>query len=674
MSWIDTVVQAVSSHRDLAYAFVFLIALIESLPLVGLFVPGSTLIVGAAILVPAGALSLLPLLVSAVAGSVTGDTASFWLGRRYGKKLFLWGPLGRRPELVAQGERFFRRHGGKGIIFGRFTPPLRGIVPALGGTSGIGWPRFLAAAAVAALVWAPAHILPGALIGASLQLAGAVTARLGTLLLVLMIAGYLLLSAVSLLLRRGIPAGARMLRRLLLWARAHDNPIGREIVALLDPHHREAGALAVLAGLLIFGGWIFFGVLEDLVSGDPLVRADAAIFHALQALRTPWGDIVMVAVTELGDARVTVPVAAAGLLWLVWRRAWIHAAYWIGAIGFAQIFAAIVKLSMHTPRPNALYEGWSAFSFPSGHATVNGVLYGFLAVLVARRAGPVARTAIAGSAALLIGLIGFSRLYLGAHWFSDVAGGLAFGAAWVGLLGIAHIRHRPADVRTAGLLPVVAAALVLAGSVNIATRHDADMARYRTHPEIVEMDASAWPAGAWRSLPAWRVDLSGEIEEPFVLQWAGTPEELTRRVADSGWRVAMPWTVASAAGWLTGAEAALLPALPKLHDGRRSVLMLVRPAPNGDGRLVLRLWDAQVRLASLAAPVPLWLGTVTTERLYRPLGLLTLTVTGADANGPRDMLVKVLPGLRVARLDIPAGAGAWDGELLLAGQIALAPG
>ena len=667
MSWLDSIAEFIATYRYLAYLLIFAVAFWESIPVFGYFVPGSSLVVGAAILVPTGALNLGPVLVLAGLGAVAGDIVSFLMGRRYGHALLGWGPLSRRASLVERAERFFSDHGGKAILIGRLTPPLRGILPAIGGMAGMDWRRFLVAAVIAALCWALAYVLPGALIGASLQLAGEVTARLGTLILLVLVFGYLMLLAARATLFWGVPAGAAAMRRLLIWARAHDNIVGREIVALLDPNHKEARALAPLAILLVLGGWGFFAILEGLIAGEALARADASIFNALQALRTPWGDMAMVAITELGDARVTVPVVIAGVGWLLWRRAWIDAIYLAGAVVVAQGVAAAIKIALHTPRPiPELYDGWSAFSFPSGHATVNAVVYGFLAVMTMRGNGPILRSAILASCALLVGLVALSRLYLGAHWFTDVAGGLGFGIAWVGLLGIAYVRHRPAGGLSRGLLPAVAVVLVVAGSVNIAFYHSRDLARYQPVPDAPVITASEWLGGGWEELPSHRLDLGGEYEEPFVLQLVGSPDHLLETLGRVGWSEPAAWNAIGAVAWLaTGGGMEALPVLPKLHEGRTPRLML-RLLEEGDRtRLVLRLWDSGFRLKSENASPPIWLATVTREDLRQPLGIVSLTLTDKDANAPRDLLARTLPALIRRRADPPQGDAQWDGVLML---------
>jgi membrane protein DedA with SNARE-associated domain/membrane-associated phospholipid phosphatase len=667
MPWFEQITQFVADYRYLAYLLVFVVAFWESIPVFGIFVPGSTIIVAASILIPSGALELFPVLMTAILGSIAGDCGSFLMGRRYGRSLLSWGPLARREDMVARAERFFREHGGKGIIIGRFLAPIRGILPAMAGMTGITWSRFLPAAVFAALGWAPLHVLPGALIGASLHVAGAVTARLGIFVLVLLIFGYLLVLLTRALLFWGVPAGARAMRVLLIWARAHNNSIGREIVALLDPAHKEAKAIAPLAVLLILGGWGFFAILEDIVAGEALSRADASIFNGLQALRTPWGDMVMVAITELGDAKVTVPVFLAGVGWLLWRRAWIDGAYLAAAVVIAQAVAAAIKIALHTPRPiPELYQGWSAFSFPSGHATVNAVLYGFLAVMVVRETGPILRRFIAAAAALLVGLIALSRLYLGAHWFTDVAGGLGFGIAWVALLGIVYIRHRPPGGLSRGLMPVVTAVLVLGSLANIGLSHSRDLARYQPAPRLTVISAAKWITGDWARLPSHRIDLGGEYEEPFVLQLAGSPDNLRRALEPAGWHESAPWNAIGAVAWLaTGSGMEMLPVVPKLHEGRLPRLMLTMREDGDRTRLVLRLWDSGFRLESANGETPIWEATITREDLHQPLGMVSLALTEKDTNGPRDLLARTIPALTRQRADPQRGDADWDGKLLL---------
>ncbi len=166
--------------------------------------------------------------------------------------------------------------------------------------------RFYAVNVASALAWAPSHILPGVLVGAAFGIFGAAAKPLAILLIVLLVTGWVVLHVVRWTLGRGIALlviGGEWLRA---WAGTHDTWLGRNLTSLFDPLQNEARALALPMVLLIGAAWLFFGILEDVVSGDPLVLADGAIYRALQDLRTAPGDAVMIAITELGDTAVVV--------------------------------------------------------------------------------------------------------------------------------------------------------------------------------------------------------------------------------------------------------------------------------------------------------------------------------------------------------------------------------
>jgi membrane-associated phospholipid phosphatase len=242
-------------------------------------------------------------------------------------------------------------------------------------------------------------------------------------------------------------------------------------------------ALAGLGILLLFSAWLFFDTLEDLITGDPLIQADRAAYFAFRGLRSPWRDQVMVTITELGDTLVVTVMAMSVSAWLIWRRAWRTLAYWLAAIAGASAINSAIKMVLQRARPTELYDlGPSAFSFPSGHSTTNAVLYGFLSLILMRQMSIPWRVALAIMTLILVGLIALSRLYLAAHWLSDVIGGIGFGALWVSLLGLFYLHGRAQPIEPYRLLIGVGAILIIIGGFNIALHHSADMALYALRP------------------------------------------------------------------------------------------------------------------------------------------------------------------------------------------------
>lgn len=162
---LDQLIGFVSAHPHLAYATVFLAALLEAVPVFGSLVPGSSVIIALSAFVAAGELGLAGVLLSAIAGAATGDGTAFLLGHVYQRRILNIWPLRSYPTIIARSEDFFRQRGGIAVLFARFVPPVRAFVPLTAGALGMPPQRFYAINIAAICLWACAHVLPGALAG-----------------------------------------------------------------------------------------------------------------------------------------------------------------------------------------------------------------------------------------------------------------------------------------------------------------------------------------------------------------------------------------------------------------------------------------------------------------------------------------------------------------------------
>ncbi|QRQ86711.1 phosphatase PAP2 family protein [Cupriavidus oxalaticus] len=259
--------------------------------------------------------------------------------------------------------------------------------------------------------------------------------------------------------------------------------------------------LVLVAGAALLAcGAALFWLAAEVVEGEEVVHLDQLVFAQLRAWRRDWLDVAMVAVTELGGARISVSVGVAVFAWLWWRRAWVTALYWAAALLGARACVMALKLGMARVRPASIYSGLESYSFPSGHATASMVTYGFLAFLLCLRQPWRVRIPVLALTAVAVAAIGVSRLYLGMHWLSDVAAGYALGLAWIALLGTAyHTLHVPAprDAVAPWRLGAVAAAAVVAAFGYVAWFRMPDtLERYR------EAGAAAATVGAQQALLA----------------------------------------------------------------------------------------------------------------------------------------------------------------------------
>ena len=132
----------ITNHPNLAGFAIFASSFAESLAFVGLIIPGAALMMTAGALITTGALPFWTTMVWAVCGAVLGDGLSFWLGHHFKGRIRSFSLFARYPNMLARGEEFFHRHGGKSVFFGRFVGPVRPVIPIIAGMLGMGHSRF----------------------------------------------------------------------------------------------------------------------------------------------------------------------------------------------------------------------------------------------------------------------------------------------------------------------------------------------------------------------------------------------------------------------------------------------------------------------------------------------------------------------------------------------------
>lgn len=196
----------------------------------------------------------------------------------------------------------------------------------------------------------------------------------------------------------------------------------------------EFFGLRLLAGLILaVGALIFFGWLADGIFEGELKVFDAAVRQAANKTASPMLTQLMIFVSFVGSAFVLVPlgiVAVIVFLRLKWRRATVL--FFVTMVG-ELILSLTLKATFQRPRPEAFfgYELPSSYSFPSGHSLGAFCFFGILAWLVSTRLeNRITRILVRALAIILILLIGFSRIYLGVHYPSDVIGGYSAALVW----------------------------------------------------------------------------------------------------------------------------------------------------------------------------------------------------------------------------------------------------
>jgi membrane-associated phospholipid phosphatase len=222
------------------------------------------------------------------------------------------------------------------------------------------------------------------------------------------------------------------------WVKSLRSHYERQL-AFLTRRFRPEGALglSLTIEILLIGaaGWALGIVGQDVAARDDLELVDRPVDHFFVVHREPWLTTVMRMITALGSSRVLLPlVIVAGLVWWARSRSLRPGMVLLVSYAGAVALSNAVKLLVDRPRPPAglMLVQVTGSAFPSGHAAQSIAVYGVLAALLAGSRASWTTKVMSWSAALLLsGVIGISRLYLGAHWLTDVLAGWALGALWL---------------------------------------------------------------------------------------------------------------------------------------------------------------------------------------------------------------------------------------------------
>ena len=159
--WISTVMLGVSSNYWLFVFLVFLVCVGEAVFIAGLLVPSLPILLLVGGLITTQDLNFWPIFFAATAGGIVGDAISYWIGFLLKDRIKTVWPFKNYLPLIARGEVFFQRHGGKAIFIGRFITGLKAVVPGIAGMLGMNWGYFTLINTISAFIWAASHILPG---------------------------------------------------------------------------------------------------------------------------------------------------------------------------------------------------------------------------------------------------------------------------------------------------------------------------------------------------------------------------------------------------------------------------------------------------------------------------------------------------------------------------------
>jgi len=631
----------------------FILALIECLAVIGLLLPGTVFMTVLGALIGSGIVPAKSVLVAAMAGSFSGDVVSFLIGYHYREHLREMWPFKFYPALLQKGEAFFYRHGGKGIFIGRFVGPIRPILPIIAGMLKMPPWRFLLADSISAILWAPLYMLPGILLGAaSMELPPKVAMHV----MLYVILALLILWCISWLIKRLVARVFNTLHEALdkLWRVIKHKPILRPLnIALQDPLYPESHAHLTLGLYFILFLGLFLFLAWDVLHQGIFTAWNTPLLLLLRSLHNTITSSIMLGITLFDDPRVWFGIFSVIFIWLLSIRAWRTAAHWLllGLLGFGG--AEIIKQIVHSPRPTGLLVTPREYSFPSGHTALSVVIGGFFAVLLSRELQKENRWIPYTIMAIVVLCVGSSRLYLGAHWLTDVVGGLFFGIAVVMFVALSYFRQAVPKIPVILFITVFISSWIMIGGYYSVKNYTKKTHDYTLYIPAKTLTMAEWWKNDGIDEPLYRANRLGRAVQAFNIQWAGNLEAIEENLLNQGWRMSPNTTVGMILDRLSQPKETIrLPVLTQLYLEQHPVLVMTKFSDSH--LLVLRLWDGKTTFTN--SGLPLWIGNIDYDK------------KGTDIS-PVAVFVKDLGAYRWKQLRYPSPwqklSSKWDGQMVL---------
>lgn len=612
--YIHPLLNYLHAHPQIGLLFAFLVSFAESLPLVGTIFPGTVTMTIVGVLIGNGTLPGLTAIIMTSVAAFLGDCIGFAVGYWYNDRIRTVWPFKKYPRFLETGEAFFRKHGGKSIIIGRFFGPMRSAMPLIAGVMKMTWPRFCIAAFPSAIAWAIAYLIPGMILGAiSREIPHGKMGEFlifGLIFLIAVFFGLWLIQHFFLQLARAINMMTDRLWNYLFHKRSC-RPFIRCITN--HQHPRDHHQLTLLIAAL-FSAALFFILLVNVRIRGSLIALNEPIFHLLQNIRTPLFDKLLVVISIIGSPPALMLSAGIAFITLMLLKQMRAAGHVLIALLASMGTVTFFKSISHSLRPQGFEVVSHSSSFPSGHTTFTFMITSVIAFLITQITPKDKRWIPFVIAGIAILAVGFSRLYLGAHWFTDIIGSIFLGFS-VLLFCIISYRRMP-RARGALQLSLHQATLILCFTFLlpplIFIPKDFSDQLFHTKPAHItqQISESAW----WRSplafTPTYRNNRLGKPFQPFNVQWASDLDHIQATLTQQGWKIVekKPKLKTTLQRFAHFNAEYHIPILPWLYHNQPPVLFMIKHIPKTKSIIELRLWQSNIVFQNNGAP--LWLGAV----------------------------------------------------------------
>lgn len=647
--YIEPLTHWLQTNPNWSLLITFIIALTESLAIVGSIVPGSVTMTAIGILAGSGIMRLDLTLIASCLGAICGDGLSYALGYYYSDKLVEIWPFKNYPTCLQYGKDFFARHGGKSVLIGRFVGPLRSIIPVIAGIMHMKQWSFFLANSVSAVGWSLLYVLPGVVIGAAgHELSADSATRLFLIILLVLLCIWLM----SMLIKWIFTKIRAFLKNnlhdyWLLLKQSRCNKIYTIVTPSYETDHYPTAGLVVLTFISFIASLLLILLSSDGV--HTVKNLDLPIYLCLHSVHTHLLVAVAIICTQLTSVISITCLYLACCFWFLYHKKVRAIIYLSLLIISSSLIAYALALAIDYPRPASNLIVMSGSAFPNAPLLIASSLYGFIFYYINNRYTLLTNT-IRSFILIVLGLSGFSSMYLNDYWFSNIIASY-FIAACVCLLFCLFYRknYHPETQKEQSVTILILLFLTIICSTSIATYINFKTLAHAHSPyhKTYVLDQATWWEQQKPILPIYHLTRLGKKNSLLNIQYQGELSLLQSSLIKAHWET-HDETFLKKVIMRVNADSnkVQVPLLTQLYDNKRPELIMTYQDQKSNIIFELIIWESNYSLYH--SNNPLWIGT-----LYATPCKKTTSLTQYKVNNSLEIILPALHQFTVRSIQLP---------------------
>lgn len=653
VEYIQPLTDWLQANPHWALFFTFIIALTESLAIIGSIVPGSVTMTAIGILAGSGIMRIDLTLFAAILGAISGDSLSYALGYFYSEQLTEIWPFKKYPAVLVYGKDFFARHGGKSVLLGRFVGPLRSIIPVIAGIMHMKQWRFFTANVLSAIGWALLYVLPGILIGAaSHQLSTETATRLFLSILGVLAGVWFISLMIKWLLIKLNSYLKRNLHRY--WDGFKKHPTLFKLFNAITPeneenHYPTAGLLVMTVICLI--SFIVLVLLS--INTHWMNQVNIPINLFVQSVHTELLEAFFVICTQLTSTLTIALLFVTCCFWCVYHKNIKTIIYLISIIISSGTIAFTLTQFINNPRPQGLLVTMAGSSFPAFNLVIATAFYGFILFFIKNKYSLLTKT-LRSFILIILGLSGLGAVFLSDYWFIDVLAAYLCGATICLIHCIIYRKYNPTSKKqNQSVIMLLSLFAIILFSCSVSTYQNFNLLTHNHtpfHKEFI-LDETQWWDQKKPILPLYRLNRIGKRISLFNIQYSGDVYVLENSLVLDGWVSHTESFFVNILHRMSKKPMGVtLPLFAQLYENKRPELVMTYTEEHSSLIFELRVWESNYYLYGTNRP--LWIGSVHSNNLVT----LKKKMKQAEFLKLISPLTYVLPALTkfsVRRIELP---------------------